>query len=46
LSATISDFTLSNKIDRDRISADLTNGVLTIVLPKAEGLEARTIKIN
>lgn len=39
-------FTLSNKINREKISADLTDGVLTIILPKAEEVKARTIKVN
>jgi HSP20 family protein len=39
-------FTLSNKIDREKISADLADGVLTIVLPKAEELKARKIKVK
>jgi len=39
-------FTLSNKIDRDKISADLKDGVLTVILPKAEEMKPRKIAIG
>ncbi len=39
-------FTLSNKIDQDRISAQLDDGVLTLTLPKAKEAEPRRISIG
>ena len=36
-------FTLSDRIDRDKISAQLDNGVLTLTLPKAKGSLPRQI---
>lgn len=39
-------FSLSSKIDRERISASTDNGVLTVVLPKAEEAKPRRITIN
>ncbi len=39
-------FTLSNKIDRDKIEAKYKNGVLRLYLPKAEELKPRQIKIK
>lgn len=39
-------FTLSNKIDQDRISAQLEDGVLTLTLPKAAEARARHIVIS
>jgi HSP20 family protein len=39
-------FTLSNKIDRERISAQLDDGVLTLTLPKAKEAEPRRISIG
>lgn len=39
-------FTLSNKIDRDKISADLTDGVLTLELPKVAEVKPRKIKVG
>jgi len=39
-------FTLSDKIDQDKIEAKLTDGVLRLVLPKAEASKPRQIKIR
>ncbi|HLG89005.1 MAG TPA: Hsp20/alpha crystallin family protein [Alphaproteobacteria bacterium] len=39
-------FTLSEEIDRDRIEARHTNGVLHLVLPKAESAKARKIELK
>jgi HSP20 family protein len=39
-------FQLSSKIDQDRISAELKDGVMTLVLPKAEKVIARKIKVT
>jgi HSP20 family molecular chaperone IbpA len=39
-------FTLSNKIDRERISALLDDGVLTLTLPKAQETKPRRISIG
>ena len=39
-------FTLSSKIDRAAISADLNNGVLKILLPKIEEAKPRRIEVN
>jgi len=38
-------FSLSDKIDQARISAELENGVLTVTLPKAERLKPRKIEV-
>jgi len=38
-------FSLSDKIDQARISAELDNGVLTVTLPKAERLKPRRIEV-
>jgi len=39
-------FTLSDEIDRDRIRATVKNGVLKLVLPKAEGTRSRKIAVK
>lgn len=39
-------FTLSNKIDQERISAQLEDGVLTLTLPKAAEARVRRIAIG
>ena len=39
-------FTLSNKIDQERISAQLDDGVLTLTLPKAQEAQPRRISIG
>jgi len=39
-------FTLSDEIDRDRIDATVKNGVLTVVLPKAEKAKSRKISVK
>jgi len=39
-------FTLSNKIDRDAISARVEDGVLTLTLPKAKDTLPRRIAVN
>jgi len=39
-------FTLNEAVDRDRIEARLKNGVLSIVLPKAEEAKTRSIPIK
>jgi HSP20 family protein len=39
-------FTLSSKIDRDKITAETKDGVLTLTLPKAKEAKPRKIKIN
>jgi len=39
-------FRLSNKIDQNRISAELKDGVLSLTLPKAEEARPRAIQIN
>lgn len=39
-------FTLSNKIDQERISAQLDDGVLILTLPKAQEAQPRRISIG
>lgn len=39
-------FTLRTEIDKDKISAKIVNGVLTVKLPKSEETKPRKIEIN
>ncbi|HME20894.1 MAG TPA: Hsp20 family protein, partial [Acetobacteraceae bacterium] len=39
-------FELSNKVDRDRISAEVADGVLTLTLPKVKETQPRSIPIG
>lgn len=39
-------FELSESVDREKINADLKNGVLSIFLPRAEALRPRTIDVK
>jgi HSP20 family molecular chaperone IbpA len=39
-------FQVSSKIDQDRISAELRDGVMTLVLPKSEKARPRKISVS
>lgn len=39
-------FELSDKVDRNKITAELKHGVLTLHLPKAEEVRPRQIEVN
>lgn len=39
-------FTLSDEVDKSRIQATMKNGVLRLVLPKAEAAKTRKIHVN
>jgi len=39
-------FSVGRKIDQDKITAEIEDGVLTLLLPKAEEAKPRQIKIN
>jgi HSP20 family molecular chaperone IbpA len=39
-------FTLSNRIDQHKISAEMSDGVLTITLPKVEEVKPRRISLG
>jgi HSP20 family molecular chaperone IbpA len=39
-------FAISNKIDRDQISAHMEDGVLTLTLPKLKEVQPRRIAVN
>ena len=39
-------FTLSDEIDRDRIEASVKNGVLKLILPKADAVKTKKIPVK
>lgn len=39
-------FSLSDLVDREKVKAELKNGVLQLYLPKAEAMKPRRIQIN
>ena len=39
-------FSLPNNVDREKIKADFSNGLLRVELPKREDAKPRTIKIT
>lgn len=39
-------FTLTNEIDRDKIQATIKNGVLKLLLPKAEAVKTKKITVK
>lgn len=39
-------FELSSKIDQERIGAELKDGVITLILPKAERAKSRKITVR